>query len=102
MDRRLRGIKMPKRALEDIKAFLKGFAESFKHNSTEYLEFELRELENVFALTLMGEFVGIPSPPTTLVIRLLPHMTRELYVMQRRAVEMDDILGELAGMFEIT
>ncbi|MMZ71435.1 hypothetical protein D1872_348240 [compost metagenome] len=50
----------------------------------------------------MGEFVGIPSPPTTLVIRLLPHMTRELYVMQRRAVEMDDILGELAGMFEIT
>ncbi|WP_054841517.1 hypothetical protein [Thermococcus peptonophilus] len=95
---------MPKRVLENIRAFLKGFAESFKHNSTEYLEFELRELENVFALTLMGgEFVGIPSPPTTLVIRLLPHMTRELYVMQRRAVEMDDILGELAGgMFEIT
>ncbi|AJC71041.1 MAG: hypothetical protein J7K48_05500 [Thermococcus sp.] len=87
--------------LEDIRAFLKGFFGTFKHTSTEYLEFELRELENVFALILMGEFIGIPSPPTTLVIRLLPHMTRELYVMQRRAVDMDDILGELAGMFDI-
>ncbi|HDZ36190.1 MAG TPA: hypothetical protein ENH81_04685 [Thermococcus sp.] len=87
---------------EDIRAFLKGFFGAFKHNSTGYLEFELRELENVFALILMGEFVGIPSPPTTLVIRLLPHMTRELYVMQRRVVDMDDLLGELAGMFEIT
>jgi len=91
-----------KSPVENIKAFLSGFFGAFKHNSTEYLEFELRELENVFALILMGEFVGIPSPPTTLVIRLLPHMTRELYVMQRRAVDMDDLLGELAGMFEIT
>jgi len=93
---------MKKDPLDDIRAFLRGFFGAFKHNSTEYLEFELRELENVFALILMGEFIGIPSPPTTLVIRLLPHMTRELYVMQRRAVDMDDILGELAGMFEIT
>ncbi|NJE31420.1 hypothetical protein E3E38_10235 [Thermococcus sp. 18S1] len=88
--------------LENVKAFLKGFFGAFKQSSTEYLEFELRELENVFALTLMGAFVGIPSPPTTLVIRILPHMTRELYIMQRRAVDMDDVLGELAGMFEIT
>ncbi|AIU70640.1 hypothetical protein TEU_10020 [Thermococcus eurythermalis] len=91
-----------KSPVENLKAFLRGFFGAFKHSSTEYLEFELRELENVFALILMGEFVGIPSPPTTLVIRLLPHMTRELYVMQRRVVDMDDILGELAGMFEIT
>lgn len=96
------GIKMQKRVFEDIRAFLKGFAQSFRHNSTGYLEFELRELENVFALIMMGEFVGIPSPPTTLVIKLLPVMARELHVMQRRAVDMDDILGELAGMFEIT
>ncbi|AHL22461.1 MULTISPECIES: hypothetical protein [Thermococcus] len=88
--------------LRGIKEFLEGFFGAFKHQSTEYLEFELRELENVFALILMGSFVGIPSPPTTLVIRLLPHMERELRVMHERAVDMDDLLGELAGMFEIT
>ncbi len=88
--------------MQKLKDFLKGFGETFKHQSTEYIEFEERELENVFAIILMGSFIGIPSPPTTLVIRLLPHMTRELYIIQRRAVEMDDILGELAGLFDIT
>jgi len=92
---------MPKRILEDIHAFLKGFGGAFKHQSTEYIEFEERELENVFALVLMGAFVGIPSPPTTLVIRLMPHMVKELHVMHQRAVDMDDIFGEIAGMFDI-
>lgn len=87
---------------EDLKAFLKGFLGSFKDQSTGYIEFEERELENVFALLLMGSFVGIPSPPTTLVMRIMPHMVREIYVMQRRATDMDDIFGEIAGMFDIT
>ncbi|ALV61874.1 hypothetical protein ADU37_CDS01750 [Thermococcus sp. 2319x1] len=87
---------------ENLKAFFRGFFSAFKTRSTEYLEFEERELENVFALVLMGSFVGIPSPPTTLVMRLMPHMVREIYVMQRRAGEMDDIFGEIAAMFEIT
>ncbi|ASJ05783.1 MULTISPECIES: hypothetical protein [Thermococcus] len=75
--------------------------ESFRHQSTEYIEFELRELENVFALVLMGAFVGIPSPPTTLVIRLMPHMVREIKVMNQRAVDLDDVFAEVAGMFDI-
>ncbi|WP_297491585.1 hypothetical protein [Thermococcus sp.] len=87
--------------MENIKDFLKGFRESFRDQSTEYIEFEERELENVFALVLMGSFVGIPSPPTTLVIRVMPHMLREIYVMQQRAASMDDIFGEIAGMFDI-
>ena len=90
------------RILENVKYFIKGFISAFKQQSTEYLEFEERELENVFALLLMGAFVGIPSPPTTLVMRLMPHMVREIYVMQQRAVNMDDIFGEMAALFEIT
>ena len=92
---------MTKKILEDIQAFLRGFKEAFKQQSTEYIEFEERELENVFALIIMGSFIGIPSPPTTLVVRLMPHMVREMYVMQQRAVDMDDIFGEIAGMFDI-
>jgi len=88
--------------LEDIGHFIKGFLSAFKQQSTEYLEFEERELENVFTLLLMGSFVGIPSPPTTLVMRLMPHMVREIYVMQQRVVDMDDIFGEISALFEIT
>ncbi len=87
--------------LKKIKYFFQGFLGSFKASSTEYIEFEERELENIFAVLMMGSFVGIPSPPTTLLMRLMPHMVREIYVMQRRAVDMDDILGEMAGLMDI-
>ncbi len=86
---------------QKIKYFFKGFLGSFKESSTEFIEFEERELENIFAVLMMGSFIGIPSPPTTLLIRLMPHMVREIYVMQRRAVDMDDILGEMAGLMDI-
>ena len=89
------------RGIENLKKFIQGVLESFKDQSTGYIEFEVRELENVFALLIMGSFIGIPSPPTTLVIRLMPHMVREMYVMQTRAANMDDIFGEIAGMFDI-
>jgi len=92
---------MAKKILEDLRAFLKGFSGAFRQQSTEYIEFEERELENVFALILMGSFIGIPSPPTTLVMRLMPHMVKEMHVMQQRATNLDDIFGEIAGMFDI-
>jgi len=87
--------------LQRIRDFLRGFSEAFKQQSTGYIEFELRELENVFALLLMGSFIGIPSPPTTLVIRLMPHMVKEIRVMESRAVNLDDVFAEVAGMFDI-
>jgi len=40
--------------LFNILEFLKGFSAAFKSQSTEYIEFELRELENAFALLLLG------------------------------------------------
>ena len=73
----------------------------FKGKSIEYLEIELRELENVFALTILGSFIGLPSPPTTLSLRLLPYMARELLIMQRVSERLDDMLAEMAGLFEV-
>jgi hypothetical protein len=87
--------------LQKIRDFLKGFGEAFRDQSTEYIEFELKELENVFALVLMGSFVGIPSPPTTLVLRLMPYMADEIRVMESRAVNLDDVFAQVAGMFDI-
>ncbi len=84
----------------DFLNFLKGFFESFRTRSLEYVEFELRELENAFTLLLLSSLIGLPSPPTPIVVRILPHMVRELYVMHMRATD-DDVLGEIAGLFEI-
>jgi len=85
--------------LQSVWEFLKGFGGGLKSRSTEYIGFELREMENVFSLLLIGSFLGIPSPPSDLSVRLLPYIGREMYVMGRRAGDMDDISGEVFGLF---
>lgn len=74
----------------------------FKVKSTEYLYVELRELENVFALILLGSFIGLPSPPTSISLRLLPYMAREIIISSSTSKRLNDMLGEMAGLFEIT
>lgn len=73
----------------------------FKGRSVEYIEVELRELENIFALLVLGSFIGLPSPPTPISLRLLPYMGRELLVLTRISERLDDMLGEMAGLFDI-
>ncbi len=65
----------------------------------EYIEFELKELENVFALMVLGSMVGLPTPPTPVAAKILPHMERELRVMLERSDGM--CLGEIASIFDI-
>lgn len=72
-----------------------------RQRAVGYIQAERRELENVFALLVLGSFVGLPSPPTPLALRLLPEMGRELSVMRARAREMDDVYAEIAALFDL-
>ena len=62
---------------------------------------EVVELRNIFALLLLGSFVGLPSPPTFLAVELLPFMERELQILDRRANDACDMLAELCGMLGV-
>lgn len=62
---------------------------------------ELQEMENIFALLIIGSFVGLPSPPTFLSVELLPYMERELEILHRRAEDSSDMLAEMAGVLGI-
>ena len=73
----------------------------FKGKSIEYIGVELRELENIFALLIIGSFIGLPSPPTSISLRLLPYLGRELIVVTHISERLDDMLGEMAGIFDI-
>ncbi len=88
--------------LKKISDFLSAIISVFKGRSVEYIEAELRELENVFALIVLGSFIGLPSPPSTISLRLLPYMGRELLVMSRVSERLDDMLGEMAGLFDVS
>jgi hypothetical protein len=80
----------PRRPLDDLLAVLRGEA-------TGALELELAELENVFALLVVGSLVGLPFPPAPVGLALLPHLEREVGVMLSRADGLDDMLATLLG-----
>lgn len=58
---------------------------------------EERELQNIFALLLLGSFVGLPAPPTFLAVELLPFMQKEIHILSRRAEDAPDMLAVLMG-----
>jgi len=58
---------------------------------------EAQELENIFALLLLGSFVGFPAPPTFLAVELLPFMEREMQILGQRAEDACDMLGQMMG-----
>ncbi|TVQ37204.1 MAG: hypothetical protein EA384_12875 [Spirochaetaceae bacterium] len=65
-------------------------------------ECEVRELENMFVLLLMGSFTGMPAPPSFIAAELMPLLEHELKVVNRRAENADDALAEIAGCFDVT
>ncbi len=62
---------------------------------------EVDELRNIFALLLLGSFVGLPSPPSFLAVELLPFMQKELEVLNKRAQDANDMLAEMCGILGI-
>lgn len=81
--------------------FLKGFFCGLKENATNLIELECAEYENLFAILVVGGLVGMPSPPTTLSLRLLPFLEHELKTMISVTLNLDDAFGRIAGYFEV-
>jgi hypothetical protein len=72
-----------------------------RDKATGMLEFELKELENIFLLLIIGGFVGMPSPPAPVALELLPYLEKEIAIMLSRSDLSNDPLGALMGMLEI-
>ncbi len=67
--------------------FLWEFHKGFELYYAQGIKWEEEELENVFALILFGDYIGLPHPPTELTYRLLPYVIRELYVMEEKSTK---------------
>ncbi|TVQ99827.1 MAG: hypothetical protein EA403_12470 [Spirochaetaceae bacterium] len=74
---------------------------SHREKVTALTSCEVREIENMFVLLLMGSFTGLPSPPSFISIELMPHLEHEIRVVNRRAENADDALAEMAGCLDI-
>jgi hypothetical protein len=84
-----------------VKKTFRTLVQMNREKATGMLDFELKELENIFTLLILGGFAGLPSPPSPIALELLPYMERELIVLLARADLAQDPLGVLMGMLEI-
>jgi len=74
--------------------------EVHRTRATERLEWETRELENIFSLLTLGAFVGMQAPPMHISLELLPDMEEELTIMTNRVCTASDPLADLFSMFD--
>ena len=79
-----------------FKEFLKDARTVNNDKATGMIDYEIRELENIFSLLIFGSFVGMPSPPAHITLQLLPCMEKELLTMLEKVQTAHDPLGELA------
>jgi len=84
-----------------LRCFFSGFHACQREQAIALTRVEARELENIFALLLLGSFVGFPAPPSFLAVELLPFMEKELRILNQRAKDADDMLAEMCGTLGI-
>jgi len=75
--------------------------EVMRSKAVETIEYEVGELDNIFAILVLGAFIGIPSPPIHITMELLPEMEKELEIMLEKVSTAHDPLGDLFSVLDI-
>ena len=75
--------------------------EVMRSKAVETVEYEVGELDNIFAILVLGAFIGIPSPPIHVTMELLPEMEKELEIMLEKVSTAHDPLGDLFSVLDI-
>lgn len=84
-----------------VKAIWQGADETARNKAVETLEYELEELTHIFSLLVLGNMVGLPSPPPQITLELMPEMEKELHLMLAKISTAHDPLGELFSVLGI-
>lgn len=92
---------MPRKLKHILKQALLTAVQVNRDKATGIMEFELKELENIFALLILGGFAGLPSPPAPIAVELLPYMERELTILLARTDLSQDPLATLMDMLQV-
>jgi hypothetical protein len=75
--------------------------EVMRSKAVETIKYEVEELDNIFAILVLGAFIGIPSPPIHVTMELLPEMEKELEIMLAKVSTAHDPLGDLFSVLDI-
>ncbi len=91
----------PTKILTWLKEVWQAFDKAAKAKSTDVLEYEVAELQNVFALVVVGSFVGLPSPPMQITLDLLPYMDEELVILMNKISTANSPISDLVSIFDV-
>jgi hypothetical protein len=91
----------PTKFLVWLKEVWQAFDKAAKAKSTDVLEYEVAELQNVFALVVVGSFVGLPSPPMQITLDLLPYMDEELVILMNKISTANSPISDLVSIFDV-
>ncbi len=58
--------------------------ELIRGQATGAIELEYLELEHIFGLLILGQFIGLPAPPPHITLDLLPLMEKHLMLLIKR------------------
>ncbi|MCK5201894.1 MAG: hypothetical protein KAR21_26250 [Spirochaetales bacterium] len=86
---------MLKKLLSAVIEFFHDMGTVNRENATKIVEYEIEEMEHIFALLLFGSFTGMPSPPVHITLQLLPLMEKELELMLTKVATAHDALAEI-------
>jgi len=75
--------------------------EVMRGKAVETIEYEVGELDNIFAILVIGAFIWIPSPPIHITMELLPEMEKEFEIMLEKVSTAHDPLGDLFSVLDI-
>ncbi len=65
------------------------------------VQWEAAELEHIFAVIVMGHFVGLPAPPTPITLELLPEMEEEFSILLQHSQTAFAPLSELFSRLDV-
>jgi len=74
--------------------FNKGIFQAMREQSIETLEQEYLDLEMAFLTMILGGIIGIPLIPGRVARELLPLVTDEIKIMEKRAFLGTDVIAE--------
>lgn len=84
-----------------IAAFLATSDKVARSRAVDGIEYEVEELEHIFALLVMGSMTGLPSPPLQLSLELMPLMEKELLLMIDKIETAANPLSDLFSVLDI-
>ena len=81
-----------------LRAFFYGLEIANRRKATDQIDYEAREMQHMFTLLLFGDAVGLPSPPISVTMELLPLMKDDYERMVLRATQTGNGLSEIASI----